>query len=66
VLGLERDPTVYVVDGQVVHSRNVELGVSDGAYVEILNGLKPGDLCVIVGSQLLNDGSQVRVTRTTG
>jgi RND family efflux transporter MFP subunit len=66
VLGLDHDPTVYVVDGQVVHPRNVELGVSDGAYVEILNGLKPGDLCVIVGSQLLNDGSQVRVTRTTG
>jgi RND family efflux transporter MFP subunit len=66
VLGLDHDPTVYVVDGQVVHPRNVELGVSDGAYVEVLNGLKPGDLCVIVGSQLLNDGSQVRVTRTTG
>jgi membrane fusion protein (multidrug efflux system) len=66
VLSLDRDPTVYVVEGQVVHPRNVELGVSDGSYVEILNGLRPGDLCVIVGSQLLNDGSPVRVTRTTG
>jgi len=64
VLNIDNDPTVYVVDGSVVHSRNVQLGVSDGTYIEILGGLKPGDLCVIVGSQLLNDGSKVRVTQT--
>ncbi len=66
VLDLDRDPTVYVVDGGVVHPRNVTLGISDGGFVEILNGVRSGELCVIVGSQLLNDGSQVRVTRTTG
>jgi multidrug efflux pump subunit AcrA (membrane-fusion protein) len=55
-----------VVDGPVVHARSVQVGISDGSYIEILSGLKPGDLCVIVGSQLLNDGSAVRVTRTTG
>ncbi len=63
---LDSSPTVWVVEGRVAHPRSVQVGISDGGYVEILDGLKPGDLCVIVGSQLLNDGSQVRVTRTTG
>jgi RND family efflux transporter MFP subunit len=66
VLQVDSSPTVWVVDGPVVHARSVQVGISDGSYIEILNGLKPGDLCVIVGSQLLNDGSAVRVTRTTG
>ncbi|MGH7748343.1 MAG: efflux RND transporter periplasmic adaptor subunit, partial [Candidatus Dormibacteria bacterium] len=63
VLDLATAPTVYVVQGQVVHPRSVQVGISDDGYVEILNGLRPGDLCVIVGSQLLSDGSQVRITR---
>lgn len=66
VLGIDNDPTVYVVDGGVVHPRSVRVGLSDGAYVEIVSGVSAGDLCVIVGSQLLSDGSQVRVTQTTG
>jgi RND family efflux transporter MFP subunit len=66
VVDIDHDPTVWVVDGSVVHSRNVQLGVSDGTYVEIVSGLHPGDLCVIVGSQLLTDGSRVRVTQTNG
>jgi RND family efflux transporter MFP subunit len=64
VLDVDNDPTVYVVDGSVVHARHVQLGVSDGTYIEILGGLQPGDLCVIVGNQLLSDGSPVRVTQT--
>jgi multidrug efflux pump subunit AcrA (membrane-fusion protein) len=66
VLDVDHDPTVYVLDGSVVHSRNVQLGISDGTYVEVVSGLKPGDLCVIVGNQLLNDGAKVRVTQTVG
>ena len=64
VLDIDSDPTVWVVDGSVAHPRTVQLGLSDGSYVEILSGVAPGDLCVIVGSQLLDDGSRVRVTQT--
>ncbi|TMD02253.1 MAG: efflux RND transporter periplasmic adaptor subunit [Chloroflexi bacterium] len=66
VLDTDSAPTVYVVDGSVVHSRTVELGISDGTYVEIVKGLSPGELCVIVGNQLLTDGTKVRVTQTVG
>ena len=51
VLNVDQDPTVYVVEGQAVHRQHVEIGVSDGTYVEVLQGLKPGDLCVVVGNQ---------------
>ena len=66
VLDLDRNPTVYVVNGSVVHARSVQLGISDGTYVEVMSGLAAGDLCVIVGNQLLTDGSRVRVTQTVG
>jgi hypothetical protein len=66
VLDIDTSPTVYVVDGSVVHARTVHLGISDGTYVEVISGLAAGELCVIVGNQLLTDGSKVRVTQTVG
>jgi len=66
VLNLDQDPTVFVVDGQVAHRTHVEVGLSDGQYVEVLNGLRAGDLCVIVGNQTLDDLTPVRITSTEG
>jgi membrane fusion protein (multidrug efflux system) len=64
VLNVDQDPTVYVVEGQAVHRQHVEIGVSDGIYVEVLQGLKPGDLCVVVGNQTFGEGDPVRITQT--
>jgi RND family efflux transporter MFP subunit len=64
VLTPDVSPTVWVVDGETVHPRHVQVGLSDGTFVEVLQGLSPGDLCVIVGNQPLADGVRVRVTRT--
>jgi RND family efflux transporter MFP subunit len=66
VLNVDQDPTVYVVEGQVVHRQHVEIGISDGTYVEVLQGLKAGDLCVVVGNQALDDGTPIRITQTEG
>jgi RND family efflux transporter MFP subunit len=65
VLNIDQDPTVDVVQGQVVHRQHVEIGVSDGTYVEVLQGLQAGQLCV-VGSQSLDDGTPIRITQTEG
>ncbi|MEA2615112.1 MAG: rane fusion protein multidrug efflux system [Chloroflexota bacterium] len=65
VLNLDQDPTVYLVEGQVVHRQHVEIGVSDGTYVEVLQGLKAGDLvCVISSSQPLQEGDAIRIVQT--
>jgi RND family efflux transporter MFP subunit len=67
VLDPDTNPTVYVVDANnQVHPHSVQVGVSDGTYDQIVSGLNPGDLCVIVGNQLLTDGSRVRVTSVLG
>ncbi len=65
VLNVDQDPTVYVVEGQVVHRQHVEIGVSDGTYVEVLQGLKAGDLvCVLSGNQAFGEGDPVRIVQT--
>jgi RND family efflux transporter MFP subunit len=64
VLNVDQAPTVWVVDGETVHPRRVQVGISDGIHIEVLQGLQPGDLCVVVGNQPLADGTRVRITRT--
>jgi RND family efflux transporter MFP subunit len=65
VFNIDQDPTVDVVQGQVAHPQHVEIGVSDANYVEVLQGLRAGQLCV-VGSQPLEDGTPIRITQTEG
>ena len=45
-----KDPgkyVLYVRDGDELVARNVELGVSNYDYIEVVNGLKEGDEVVI-------------------
>lgn len=52
---------VYVVnDGRAYH-RTVELGRRIDAEYEIIDGLQDGDVVVVFGHNLLNDGRQVNV-----
>jgi membrane fusion protein (multidrug efflux system) len=65
VVNIDEDPTVYVVEGQVVHRQHVEVGDSDGTYVAVLQGLRAGDFCVILANnQTLADGDAVRIVST--
>lgn len=64
VTNIDQDPSVFVVDGQVVHRVHIETGISDGTYVEVLGGLQPGQLVVEPGSQTYNDGDAVRIVST--
>ena len=66
VLNIDQDPTVFVVDGQVAHRRHVQIGLSDQNRIEILSGLSPGDSVVLVGTQSLDDGTPVRITKDEG
>lgn len=53
--------TVYVVQGDVAHAVTVETGMSDDENIEIVSGLKAGDMVVTAGAYLLEDGTKVRV-----
>lgn len=53
---------VYVVDQENrAREREVETGISDGTFVEIVKGLAPGETVITKGNTLVNDGSLVRV-----
>lgn len=53
---------VFVVDDKgVAHEREVKVGLAGREEVEILQGLKEGELVVIRGQTLIRDGDEVRV-----
>lgn len=52
---------VYVAAGGKASVRNVQLGLREVGAVEITDGLAPGEMVVIRGTQRLRDGMPVRV-----
>ncbi|MET0328432.1 MAG: efflux RND transporter periplasmic adaptor subunit [Luteimonas sp.] len=59
----ERDgaQVVFVVDGDVVRRRPVEVGERVGGNVEIAKGVVPGDELVVDAPDALADGSRVQI-----
>jgi RND family efflux transporter MFP subunit len=55
-------PYLFVVTGDgTVEQREVELGISIGEQVQIVEGVEPDERVVIQGQSLLDDGASVRV-----
>jgi RND family efflux transporter MFP subunit len=50
---------VYVADGGVAKQRVVRSGISQNGYIEILEGLQPGETVVVDGAGFLSDGAKV-------
>lgn len=55
-------PIVVVAAGSVVQRRPVVIGLVDGENIEILSGLKPGELIITQGHSTLRDGSLISVS----
>jgi len=66
VLNLEEASYVYVVrekDGKPrAHRVQVKLGVDRGDWLEILEGISPTDQVILVGRELVTEGTWVEVT----
>ncbi len=56
-----RTAFVYRVEGDQWKAKDVVLGLSARGYTEILEGLKPGDIILSNGYQVLESGDQVAV-----
>ena len=56
------EPIVVVAVGGVVQRRPVVIGLVDGENIEILSGLKPGELIITQGHSSLRDGLPVSVS----
>jgi len=56
---------VYVVDGEMVHQRKVDLGLLEGWRIQVTEGLSAGEKVIVVGHRSVNDGDPVNIVRTT-
>ncbi|MDD5775821.1 MAG: efflux RND transporter periplasmic adaptor subunit [Candidatus Omnitrophica bacterium] len=61
VLGKEPQQYVYVVRDQKAAIKDVKVGVRQGPYLQIAEGLAAGDKVVIMGQQRLYEGAPVLV-----
>jgi len=59
IMGRESGIYVYVIEANIAHQKNVKLGIRQGAEYEVVDGLKAGDLVVVMGQQRLYDGASV-------
>ncbi len=54
---------VYVVEDGIAKKRFVEIGITESARCEIVNGLKKGETLVVNGMHYLTDDTEVEVVR---
>lgn len=59
--GPDGKPMVYVTDAVTAMARPVKLGIAEGERVEIVEGLKEGEMVVTKGQRSLSEGAQVNV-----
>ena len=53
--------SVYVVEQDEAHQREIEVGYRNNGKYEVLSGLTEGDRVIVVGQAALRDGSKVQV-----
>jgi RND family efflux transporter MFP subunit len=55
------ETTVFVLDGDRALERPVKLGLANGTHYEVLEGLAPGEMVIVLGQNLLRNGTRVSV-----
>jgi RND family efflux transporter MFP subunit len=66
IIAEDRESAVFVVQDSTAYRRNVVLGYTNTAHVEILEGLEPGDTIVTTGKGSLKDSTKVEIVSTGG
>jgi membrane fusion protein (multidrug efflux system) len=61
IIGKEPDTYVYIVENNKAVLKKITLGIRQGPYYQVGEGLKQGDLVVIMGQQRLQDKALVSV-----
>jgi hypothetical protein len=66
LIGREPDTYVYTVENNKAVTRKVSLGIHNGPFYEVTEGLRGGESVVVVGQQRLYDGALVRAETNNG
>ncbi len=56
-----KDAYVFVANAGVAEKRTVSLGLEEGARIEVLSGVKPGEQVIVAGQGGLKQGSPIKV-----
>ncbi|MDD5120543.1 MAG: efflux RND transporter periplasmic adaptor subunit [Candidatus Omnitrophica bacterium] len=59
IMGRSPDYYAYIIENKKAVMKKISLGIRQGPYFEVSQGLKEGDQVVIMGQQLLADGVSV-------
>lgn len=59
-------PKVFTVENNVAHQHLIQVGAVDSDQVQVVKGLKEGDVLVISGQELLGEGAPVTVVQPGG
>jgi membrane fusion protein (multidrug efflux system) len=65
LLDTDGQARVFVVTGGKAVERTVKLGLSNGAWIEVTEGLKDGEQVIVVGQGAVKPGAAVRVVNST-
>ena len=57
----EAKKNIFVVKENILERREVKIGADDGKFVEILSGLKAGEVVIISATKGLEDGMKVEI-----
>jgi len=58
-----KDASVYVVENNVVHQKPIKTGIEMGSMIQVISGLKAGEVVVTSGQINLKDGAQVSISK---
>jgi RND family efflux transporter MFP subunit len=58
-----KDASVYVVRNNIVHQNPVKTGIEINGLVQVISGLKPGEIVVTSGQINLKDGTRVTISK---
>ncbi len=63
LVGSIRNPQVYVVENNIAKLRNIQIGSEVGNKLEVIDGLKEGDLVITNGIINLKDNTKVTIVQ---
>ena len=61
----EANQTVFIIENEVAHKRTIRTGLTNGAMIEVLEGLQGDERIVTIGQSGLRDGGKVKVVEAT-
>lgn len=61
-----RSAHVFVAEDDVAVKRELELGLEEGRWIEVVAGVEPGEQVIVLGQGGLKDGSQIEILDSRG